>query len=513
MSSVQSLNRSIKSLKKRRVAEDEFKKTKLLKRKFLREQIIKHDRIDLLMTQVLGYECKDFHYLMYQHRKHCYAVVGDRKEKSFQKWHLALAPRGGGKTTVLTISSIILDIIKNRDIRILIASKTDSNGVAFLAEIKKKMKSKKFIELFGDLEGPVWNDGEVIVNGRSDNAPKGFTISTVGVGSALASRHFDKIYADDLVDDTNSITDVQRDKIKTWFFKILDPTLVPNGEMSIIGTRYHHEDLYGILIDDIFTKKNKKGKILKSYYIRIPALMKKKGVSKKAKAKDKWISYWPERFSVSFLLSKKRKQGTIIFNSQYQNDTEAMKGKIFRFDWFKWVKPEELPKMEDMYIFGGCDLAIKQSEKNDKFALTTIGVCKKTRNIYILDYYNRVTHYRKQKETLGNRFDRYDHIRIGVESNGYQLALVEDMRVDEKLQRVRCRPVYTDTDKTVRAWKLSAYFERGQVYLIEGMHEMQEHLLKLPDGRYKDLFDSLDIAVTTAFGGKRKKRENEPGVM
>lgn len=513
MPSMHQINEGIKAFKKRKRTEDEYKKTKILKRKWLRKQILEHDRIDLLMTQVLGYECKDFHLLMWMHRHKCYTVVGDKNDPSFQKWHLALAPRGGGKTTILTISSIILDIIKNRDIRILIASKTDSNGVAFLSEIKKKMKTKKFIDMFGDMEGPLWNDGEIIVRGRSEDAPKGVTVSTVGVGSALASRHFDKIYADDLVDDTNSITDVQRDKIKTWFFKILDPTLVPNGEMSIIGTRYHHEDLYGILIEDMFTKKNKHGKVIKNYYIRIPALMKKKKIKKGAKLKDKYVSYWPERFSVAFLLAKKRKQGTIIFNSQYQNDTDAMKGKIFKFDWFKWVKPEDLPRMEDMYIFGGCDLAIKQNEKNDKFALTTIGVCKKTKNIYILDYYNRITHYRKQKETLGSRFDRYDHIRIGVESNGYQLALVEDMRVDEKLQRVRCKPVYTDTDKTVRAWKLSAYFERGQVFLIEGMNEMQEHLLKLPDGRYKDLFDSLDIAVTTAFGGKRKKREKEPGVM
>ena len=130
-------NGNIGEIRSRKKTEDKFKATVLLRRDWLREQIIKHGRIDLLMTEVLDYECKDFHLLMFHHRKKNYAVVGDRKEGRFQKWHLSLAPRGGGKTTIMTISSIILDIIQNKNIRILIASKTDSNGVSFLAEIKK----------------------------------------------------------------------------------------------------------------------------------------------------------------------------------------------------------------------------------------------------------------------------------------------------------------------------------------------------------------------------------------
>lgn len=497
---------NIKQFHKRKKIEDELKKTRVIRNKFLRDQILKRNRIDLLMTEVLGYKVCDFHMLMWTHREKCYWSIGE------QRWHLALAPRGGGKTTILTISSIILDILQNPNIRILIASKTDSNAVEMLSEIKKKLASKKLVEIFGPQKGDIWNDGEINVFGRAEDADKGKTVTTIGVGSALASRHFEKIYADDLVDDANSITDVQREKIYNWFFKILDPTLVPNGFMSLIGTRYHFSDLYGILIDQIFTKKNKKGEVTKKYYVRVPALIRRKNWKKWKKRIDRYISFWPERFPVIFLLKKRKNQGSIIFNSQMQNDVEAMKGKIFKYEWFNWVTPDEVP-VHELKIFQGVDLAIKQSDKADKFAHCTIGVHPKTKNVYVLNYHNAVTHYTKQKKIIKQKFNTYDPIRVGIEANGYQLALLHDMRDNPDLATIRAFPVYTETDKTVRAWKLSAYFERGQVFLMEGMNEMQEHLLKMPDGRYKDLFDALDIAVSMAFHTRRKVRESEPGII
>lgn len=508
--------RHLKAVRERQTAIDTYKKQKLVEKEWLKDQIINHGRIDLLMIHVLDYDkLQDFHMMMWLHQKNEFVDVEG------QHWHMGLAPRGGGKSTILTIANIILDIIQNPNIRILIASKTDTNSIGFLREIKQKLESDKFIEIFGAQVGKIWNDGEITVLARK-SAAKEPTVSTVGYTGALASKHFDKIYADDLVDEENSKTEAQRTKLKTWLYKILHPTLEPDGDMNIIGTRYHPEDIYGELIDTVFTEKNKKGKVTKQNYIRIPCMMKKR-ISKKTKLKykrkrkeipehKKWMSFWPEKFSVKYLLRLKRQQGTIIFNSQYMNDVEAMKGKIFKVDWFEWYKTDEI-NMKGIRIFQGVDLAIKQKENADKFAHCTIGVCPKTLNIYVLDYYNRVTHYTKQKKVIGDKFRRFDPVRVAIEANGYQDALRQDMKTDKKLYDVRAVPIFTDTDKTLRAWKLSAYFERGQVFLKEGMHELQSHLLAMPDGRYKDLFDSLDIAITTAFGKKKNNRAQEPGCI
>ena len=66
-----------------------------------------------------------------------------------------------------------------------------------------------------------------------------------------------------MIEEENSKTEIQRQKLVTWLHKVLDPTLEPDGEINFIGTRYHPDDLYGELIDTVFTKKNAKGKVKK----------------------------------------------------------------------------------------------------------------------------------------------------------------------------------------------------------------------------------------------------------
>ena len=254
---------NLKKIRARQKLEDDVKITRLKRKRFLKDQILNHDRIDLLMTEVLDYnKTQDFHLAMWYHREH------NCRKKDKQRWHLALAPRGGGKSTILTISDCILRVLKDSNVRILIASKTDDNARGFLSEVKQKLKSQKLIDIFGPQVGDVWNEGEINVASRKA-AWKEKTIETVGYTGTLASKHFDYIYGDDLVDEENSKTEVQRKKLLTWFYKILDPTLMADGRMYLASTRYHPEDLNGHLIDTVFTKKNKAGKVLKKYYVNI----------------------------------------------------------------------------------------------------------------------------------------------------------------------------------------------------------------------------------------------------
>jgi len=497
---------SSEGFKKRQKLEKNYEFKKKVNKKYLRDQIIKHSRIDLLMTECLDYKVIDFHLLMWHHRNNNYFKLGN------QRMHLALAPRNTGKSVTLTQASIILDIVQNPNIRILIASKTNANSESFLQEIKNKMLSTKFKEVFGDYKGELWNTAEINVLPRTaDHKEK--TVETVGIGTAIASRHYDKIYADDLVDEDNSTTQGQREKIENWYLKVLYPVLMADGELSNIGTRYHPEDLNGTLIEKFFVVRNKRGKIVKKLYIRVPALIRKKNHRSFKKKVDKYLSIWPEIWSVKTLFAMRKALGSISFNSQYQNDVKAMKGKIFKIDWFRTYSTNDNINFKDLIIYQGCDLAISQKATADKFAHVTIGVNRRTGKIYVLDYFNGIVHYNKQKEILFEKYNQFDPIKAGVEINGYQQALYQDMRANPKTSGMRIVPIFTDKDKTVRAWKMSAYFERGDVLLKEGMNELRDQLIKMPDGRYKDLFDALDIAIQLAFGTGQIVRQTEPGVI
>lgn len=499
---------ALQGFREHQEAVTEFKKHKATESEFLRDLILQESRIDLLMTEVLGYEIQDFHEVMFDAVQNNSFVISNTLDKK-QLWNLTLAPRGFGKSTCLNIARCILKILQNPNIRILIASKTDTNAVSFLSEIKQKLQRPKMIEVFGIQQGAPWNDGSIRVKARTSDA-KEDTVETIGIGGAIASKHYDLIIADDLIDESNSVTEGQREKIHTWFFKVLDPCLEPHGEMSIIGTRYNPDDLYGYLMENILCQKDRNGKIIRKHYISIPALIPKPNVDSRTPESERYVSLWPDKCSVKFLLKKRKVLGTIIFNTQYQNDVAAMKGKIFKLEWFKYYRTVDLKELK---IYQGVDLASKQARNADRFAHATIGVHLETKKIYVLNYYNVVATFGQRKKIVADEFFGFDPIRVGVEANGYQRAFIQDLAQDEELKSIRAVPIYTEKDKVSRAWKLSAFFERGQVYIKEGMQDLIEQLLKFPDGRYKDLFDALDLAITTAFAGKRRQRPREPGLM
>ncbi|KKL57495.1 hypothetical protein LCGC14_2234850, partial [marine sediment metagenome] len=271
---------------------------------WLRREIIDHNRIDILATAVLGYEVQPFHLRMLQYQ--------------FQHPNsLQLAFRGAGKTTLCTVTKAIHYLLKDPDLRILIASDIMGDSTAILREIKGHYENGvKLAEVFGPYFDPArvtkWGIEEIDVLPRT-KFTKEASISCVGADTAVASRHVDVILADDLVVEKNSRTSGRRGKLHTWVYQSLDPCLEPpdphvphRGEHHRLGTRYHWDDHYGHLIEHE----------LAEHHQIIPAL------------DEKGRSPWPEKYPPEWFEKKKKIMGTILFNSQHLCDTEAMKGEI-----------------------------------------------------------------------------------------------------------------------------------------------------------------------------------------
>ena len=210
------------------------------------------------------------------------------------------------------------------------------------------------------------------------------TLTALGASGAVVSKHFDVIIGDDLVGFENARTEAQRKKLKEWFYSSLFPTLEPDGEIHILGTRYSPMDLY----EDLIRSKN--------YKINI-----QQAITVKDNAE---YSLWEAKFSLEKLRQIREESGLIIFNMQYQNNTELAKGKIFKYKYFKNFEEYEVdydlsrvrvkvldannvPYWIPVRIYMGADLAISEDEtsNNDYFVLTTIGV-DKDKNVYVLDY-------------------------------------------------------------------------------------------------------------------------------
>jgi len=195
------------------------------RREILRREVLDGGRIDLLATRLLGYELRPFHRQMLEFQ----SAVTDTA--------LQLAPRGFGKSTILTITRAVYEILRNPNIRILIASNTQLQAEVFLREIKFHLAmNERVIETFGRFaDERKWDTREIVVAPRTSSA-KEATITCVGVGDPVASRHYDLIIANDLVDEENSRTEGQREKVRTWYYKTLGPCLEPDGRLFIVGT-------------------------------------------------------------------------------------------------------------------------------------------------------------------------------------------------------------------------------------------------------------------------------------
>lgn len=415
-----------------------------------------------LINRILNVELTDFHNEWLN-----FTIARDRS--------LILAPRGHGKTTILTIGYTLWRILSDPNSRVLIVCNTQAQADSFLREIKQHLELNPFVTtLFGTQRGPKWTDRDIVVK-RSNRFGKESTVSAMGVETAIISRHFDLVILDDVVDEENARTAIQRDRLRTWYYTTLAPTLEPHGELHIMGTRYHSRDLYGYLIEGPFNRN----------FTRYRALDEN----------DKPL--WPEKFSREFLSRARDEAGPIIFNAQYQNDVELMRGNIFRQEWIK--RYYRAP--DTMKIAIGVDLAIGQKEVNDYFAIVVVGR-DGDGNLHVLEARRGRFTFEEQFDKIVDTYKRFNGpltpvVRVGVEATAYQEALPQRLKRETSMPVVSVRPA---VDKLSRAHALTAFFESERIFFRDDATQsaLIEELLLFPDGDHDDLFDALEIAVNLA---------------
>lgn len=456
-----------------------FAASRDLRNAWIKYQVIVNRRDDILAELVLGYEVVPALHLKIL------------KHNAINPQSMVLAFRGSGKTTIGTITNAIGEIVRNPNVRILIASKTLVNAQDFLKEIKGHFENNnKFKEIFGDYVGrKQWDERSIEVKPRTESR-KEPTIMTVGVDGAVASKHYDIGYFDDLVEEENSRTEHMRERLKRWYYSVLipcieppDPKIPARGKIRISGTRYHPEDLYDHL---------QKHEMSESTLV-IPALNKE----------DK--SVWPDKFSDEDLKSKRKNMGVVIFNAQFQCDCEAMKGEIFHYDHFEKHSLSDFPDLKSMRIYMGVDLAIGEKESNDLFSIVVLGI--KDGHFWIIDFEEARLRFNVQTERILSYYKKYNPIWCGVETNAYQKAQLHNLK--DELPSFRGLSITTIKDKVTRAWKLTPHFESGKVHFRRRDTLLMDRLVTRSSTAKKnwDAFDALDLAFTASQRRKRVRRE------
>ncbi len=166
---------------------------------------------------------------------------------------LVVMPRGTFKSTLGSVAYPIWRLLRDPNLTILLDSELYSNSKNFIREIKGHLQSERMSDLFGNMVGPKWDEGEIIVESRSANR-KEASITAGGVGTTKVGQHYDLIIGDDYNSPQNSETPEKCQKVidhVRYNLNILNPA----GEYLIIGTRYAERDVIGFFLADILEER------------------------------------------------------------------------------------------------------------------------------------------------------------------------------------------------------------------------------------------------------------------
>jgi phage terminase large subunit-like protein len=468
-----------------------------------RRYIVEDRRLDVL-ARVLGYDVLPFHLMLIRAKR---AMRGP--------WRLYLAPRGFGKSTILTVVDSVGIGLWDTEARVLIASRVKDQAADMLAEIQGCFENDRFVDLFGDLRGDKWGTSAATLKTRKKKR-KEPTYLAAGADGPVTSKHFTHVKADDLVDEKNSRTEGERDRIATFFLKTLVPTFQTSrqadgspAELDVIGTRYHPDDLYARLGGDARVPGNPK---FVGNVCEIPALADPE--TGEANRDGETIDV--EIATTEDLREMRISMGSAHFDSQMQQNTARMKGDIFKDGFFRYYDddPHDLVERLELKVWAAQDLAVAENEQQCEYADAVIGVDDRVPSelaVYLLDRFHRRIPYAQQIARVEYIFDEWDPIRLGIEANALQKHRVDAVYRDRDLSELdlggRVVPVITHKDKVTRAWKLAARYEAGRVYHRKDVHaDVEDQLVAIPNGVLDDMFDALDLAVTLGCVRRARRR-------
>ncbi len=222
-----------------------------MKERLENEEISKN--LGVFIERILDLENADFH-------KEIDQIFSD---PLYERIAIAL-PRGHGKSTQASIAYPLWEIARNHNIRILLVSSTAPIAQSFMGHILKEVESNEDYQNWSQAIDPLgqgvipgkrkiqkriqnWSTESMVIE-RDDLNLKDPTVAAVGLFGSILSRRADIIVVDDVVNQKNSGTKKQREKIKNWIYTTLMPVLVPGGRFIYVGNSWHSHDLTSYLL-------------------------------------------------------------------------------------------------------------------------------------------------------------------------------------------------------------------------------------------------------------------------
>jgi predicted phage terminase large subunit-like protein len=401
-----------------------------------------------------------------------------------------LLPRDHSKSTFVTIAWTIQNLLRNPNLRVMLANGVWDMARKFLMEIKGQMENSQLKYIYGDFVSARWNADDVIIKQRT-RPYKEPSIFTTGVEAESVGMRADLIIADDLMGEKTYQTPEIREKVKR-FRRSLVNLLEPEGRMVDIMTRWHLDDTFS----EIQEKESEYYDVMVRAVVEDGKLIYPKKFSQRFDARLKTFVPVPEENCLDYVEYLKKTKPIDEFMSQFMNDPISSENQLFKKEFFRyWTK-----RPDGLFTAMAVDLAISQRTDADYTAIVVMGMDKDW-NLYVLDYLRGKW---IPSEIVNNIFDmqsKWKPLGVGMEVNGFQrtlkMAAEEEMRRRSQyfgIDEIRNGP---DKSKENRIKSLEPFYRRQQVYHSEWMRgkEMETELLTFPKGKHDDIIDAMAMCL------------------
>lgn len=430
------------------------------------------------------------------HKTYSPSKKEELKTDSRRRYKMIQACRGSFKSSVSTIGYstwlIAREMTKKGtcNIRILIGCEVLDLAKGFVRAIRQIMESNtNWIDLFGEHQGDkrkrTWSDNSITSRFRTIYTRKEPTVSTIAIDAPKSGNHYDVIIADDLETERASAT---RDQIeKCWdFYRLLHALLEPDGEMLIVSTRWHYDDIYSRIL-----KANKEDDEEHQYCTYIMPAEDSKG-----------RLTFPGRFPRKHLDHLKLRHGSYLYSCQFLLDPVPAEDQTFRRSWLRYVPPDIWTQKRRFRTFIGADYAYTEQRRVESgevrradYTVIIVAAVDEYWNYYIREAYReRCTKFKAIEKT----FDMYyAHKCLDIGLQKWDRAQVEDILIQYSYNRGQ-RPRWTyiaypgQQSKNERIkTSLQPLMEAGKLYLLPGMDWLEEELFDFPRAVYDDGLDAL----------------------
>jgi phage terminase large subunit-like protein len=395
--------------------------------------------------------------------------------------------RGSGKSTICTTSFPIQSIISGKSHNIIIASQTQLQARAHLADIKAELESN---ELLANDLGPFKEQSDqwgAYALTFKDYDARIMCISTETAVRGIKYKEYrpDLIILDDIEDINSTRTKEARDKIHAWFTGEIIPLGNPDTKIIVLGNFLHEYSLVGRLRMEI--ENGQRSGVFKSYPL----------------IDDNGVCLWPGMYPNAEAVEAQRRKinDEATWQREYclkiiESDRKLL--TLSQLHFYDQMPPKDLSHGY-LYTWIGVDLAAGEGEKHDYTAMTTVQVHVIDGHLTIYVSPNFVYKHidfdgsMAAMQQLLNDAGEPEKTKLFIESNGMQLGYYQHIY---KMGYKQVVPIKSHKDKLFRLQPAIGMIKKG--YLLfprSGAQELVTELISFGDREHNDGCDSLSIVV------------------